>query len=71
MFSISNLNDVHDNHMNEKRLIYETLEISRSSLEALSKSKPIIDEEFKFYQEIKSFTTDIIDCLNEKVKKKF
>ena len=45
----------------------ENLSANRTDLENLNKSKPSLDEQYIFYQELKSYLTDYIDCYNEKI----
>lgn len=45
----------------------ESLTANKTDLENLKKSKPSLDEQYAFYQELKAYLTDYIDCYNEKI----
>jgi GC-rich sequence DNA-binding factor len=45
----------------------ENLDGSRDTLLNLKLNKPKYDEQYKFYQEMKSYLTDIVDCYDEKL----
>ena len=44
------------------------LESSRNDLEKLKKEKPVLNDQYTFYQEMRLFVADLIDCYNEKVR---
>lgn len=48
-------------------MISQNLESSLATSELIQTNRPNLNEKYKFYQEIRSYTLDIIDCFNEKV----
>jgi GC-rich sequence DNA-binding factor len=55
-------------HSNEKAMITENLNASRDAMLNLKMNKPKLDDQYTFYQEMKSYLTDIVDCFNEKMQ---
>ena len=63
-----NVNDeTYRSHANEKTMIIDNLNASRDALLNLKVNKPKLDEQYIFYQEMKSYLTDIVDCYGEKL----
>jgi GC-rich sequence DNA-binding factor len=65
--SLSVLDETYRAHLNEKQIILQNLESSLNSRELIQTKKPDLDARYKFYQEIRSYTFDIIDCFSEKI----
>ena len=51
-----------EHHTNEERQ-----KASELDFENLKVSKPLLDKQYAYFQEIKAFLRDFIDCYNEKV----
>jgi hypothetical protein len=49
-------------------MIQVNLNSNESSLEKLRENQPVLNEQYTFYQGMKSYISDIVDCYNEKVR---
>ncbi|RMZ96909.1 PAX3- and PAX7-binding [Brachionus plicatilis] len=65
--NLNSLEETHRSHLNEYNMTVENLSANKIDLENLKKSKPSLDEQYTFYQELKAYLTDFIDCYNEKI----
>lgn len=48
-------------------MIKTNYESSKETLGDINELRPKLNEQYRFYQEIKSYVADIVDCYNEKV----
>ncbi|KAF5287978.1 hypothetical protein FQR65_LT12155 [Abscondita terminalis] len=55
------------NHMQQLVHVQDDLVEVKNELEDLKKRAPIAAERFKFYQELRGYITDLVECLDEKV----
>ena len=49
-------------------MIQQNLNSNKKELEKFTDDKPAINEQYAFYQGMRSYIADIIDCYNEKVR---
>jgi hypothetical protein len=61
------LEETHRAHTNEHYMTEENLKANRTDLENLKTSKPLLDEQYVYFQEMKAYIRDFVDCYNEKI----
>jgi hypothetical protein len=44
------------------------LNLSKSDVETMKKERPILNDQYSFYQPMRSFIADLIDCYDEKLQ---
>lgn len=47
--------------------INEKIDLHEKDAEELEKEGPTLAERFRFYQELRGYVTDLVECLDEKV----
>lgn len=62
------MKESNESRENEHRKTLEHLNANRSDLDNLMKQRPSLDEQYTFYQEMRSFVRDFVDCYNEKIE---
>lgn len=65
--NLNSLEETHRAHLNESNMTAENLNANQTDFENLKNSKPQLDEQYVFYQEMKGYLTDFIDCYDEKL----
>ncbi|KAB0798165.1 hypothetical protein PPYR_09158 [Photinus pyralis] len=56
-----------NSHMQQLITVQDNLIEVNNELEVLKKRAPVAAERFKFYQELRGYITDLVECLDEKV----
>jgi len=62
------MRETNESRENEHRKTLEHLNANRFDLDNLMKQRPSLDEQYAFYQEIRAFIRDFVDCYNEKIE---
>lgn len=65
--NINLLNETKEKNFNEHQMRLENLNANKLDLENMKKLKPNLDKQYVFYQEMKSYLEDFIECYNEKL----
>lgn len=58
---------MHRSHVNERDTLVINLEDTQKEIEEAEKNCSILEERFKFFQEMRGYVRDLVECLNEKV----
>ncbi len=58
---------VHRAHIHERDDMSSRHEMSETNIEKFSGSKGPLEERYKFFQEMRGYVRDLVECLNEKV----
>ena len=45
----------------------DNLNANKTEFESLKTSRPVLDEQYIYFQEMKAYIRDFVDCYNEKV----
>ncbi|CAE1251047.1 GCFC [Acanthosepion pharaonis] len=64
---LDSINQVHRSHVNERDTLVINLEDTQKEIEEAEKNCSILEERFKFFQEMRGYVRDLVECLNEKV----
>ena len=54
-------------HQNEHNMTLDNLNANKTEFESLKTSRPVLDEQYIYFQETKAYIRDFVDCYNEKV----
>lgn len=75
IFRLSNLREVHRRHELNYDAVVQELAQNKKELEEGEIRAPEMAQRFRYYQELRGYVTDLVECLNEKVglqiRKKF
>ncbi len=66
-FRLSSLQEVHRRHQSDADRAADDLIHSQAEIEKLETCIPDLSERHKFYQELRGYVTDLVECYNEKV----
>ena len=55
-------------HSNENQLVTENLNANKADFENFKQNKPSLEKQYIYFQEIRAFLKDFIDCYNEKIE---
>lgn len=61
---------VHKNHVAEKDRLVQDLEDTETSISQAEGSTDGLEERYRFFQEMRGYVRDLVECLNEKVGSK-
>ena len=61
------MKDVHRAHMLESEKLGDDLEDSKKSIETCENSVSRLESRYRFFQEMRGYVRDLVECLNEKV----
>ncbi|KAH3737797.1 PAX3- and PAX7-binding protein 1-like [Dreissena polymorpha] len=64
---LSTMDEVHRVHRQEADKLEHDMEDSKDSIVTCEASVPRLEERFKFFQEMRGYVRDLVECLNEKV----
>ena len=54
-------------HNREHNMALENLNANKADFENLKILRPLLEQQYIYYQEMKAFIRDFVDCYNEKV----
>ena len=66
-FRLTSLNEVHRRHESDLDKIVDDLISSQSEIESFDSRIPEMAERHRFYQDLRGYVTDLVECFNEKV----
>ncbi len=67
LFRLTSLNEVHRRHESDLDKVVDDLIGSQSEIETLDSRIPDLAERHRFYQDLRGYVTDLVECFNEKV----
>ena len=65
---LDSIMSVHRTHKLELNDIDSRLESCQTAMSDLALSAPKVELQYKFYQEMRAYVMDLVECLNEKVR---
>ena len=65
--SLESLKETHRAHLNEHNMTVENLNANKTDFEQLKKQKPLLEKQYIYFQDMKAYIRDFIDCYNEKM----
>lgn len=65
---MASLEAVHSGHRQELDQARRALAESEAALTSAQRSLPKLEQDSRFFQELEAYTTDLIQCLDEKVR---
>lgn len=66
-FRLSGMDEVHRSHRQESDKLEHDIEDSQMSIVNCEASAPKLEDRFRFFQEMRGYVRDLVECLNEKV----
>ena len=66
-FRLESMVSVHRAHVHERDDMASRHEMSETNIEKCTGSKGDLEEQYKFFQEMRGYVRDLVECLNEKV----
>ena len=66
---LTSLNEVHRRHESDLDKVVDDLIGSQSEIETLESRIPDLAERHRFFQDLRGYVTDLVECFNEKVSK--
>ena len=70
-FRLEEVTSVYRTHVLERDSMESRFEQCQDHIERCDKEKPRLENQYKFYQEMKVYVRNIVECLNEKVSADF
>ena len=64
---MTSLNEVHRRHESDLDKIVDDLVSCESEIQNLESRIPDLAERHRFYQDLRGYVTDLVECFNEKV----
>lgn len=64
---LTDLKEVHRRHELDCNSLQSELDLLKKEKERLKTEAPILGERFRFYQDLRGYVTDLVECLDEKV----
>jgi len=64
---LSEMVSVHRVHTHERDDVFSRAEMSSETISQLSDRTCSVDEQYQFFQEMRGYVRDLVECLNEKV----
>ncbi|KAK9498494.1 hypothetical protein O3M35_003118 [Rhynocoris fuscipes] len=64
---LTELRQVHRRHTTELTAITEEMETLRKECNQLKEDAPRLADRFRFYQDLRGYVTDLVECLDEKI----
>ena len=65
------MDEVHRSHCAEADKLATDIEDTKTSIENCENSVPSLESRFRFFQEMRGYVRDLVECLNEKVGSSF
>lgn len=66
-FRVNGLESVHRSHQREQEVLRDRLTSSASNIERLEGAVTGLAARYRFFQEMRGYVQDLVDCLTEKV----
>ena len=66
-FRLDDMTSVHRAHVQERDDMESRFETSGASIIELDGAKAGLEERYQFYQEVRGYVRDLVECFNEKV----
>lgn len=66
-FSLSTMDMVYRGHKNELDKLVSDIADAKENIESCEKRAPGLESRFRFFQELRGYVRDLVECLNEKV----
>ncbi|CAG5133243.1 unnamed protein product [Candidula unifasciata] len=66
-FSLNTMDMVYRSHKNELDKIVSDIADAKENIESCEKRAPNLESRFRFFQELRGYVRDLVECLNEKV----
>ena len=63
------MREVHRRHTNDAGRAADELVEIQSDVDRLEGSMPSLEDKHRFYQDLRGYVTDLVDCYNEKVRR--
>jgi GC-rich sequence DNA-binding factor len=67
LIRLSSMTEVNRRHQSDADRAVDELISSQSEIERLESKIPDLTERHKFYQDLRGYVTDLVECFNEKV----
>lgn len=64
---LNSLQEVHRGHQMEQEKVTQQLETAQGSIKKLERQGRNAEQRFSFFQEMRGYVRDLIECLNNKV----
>ena len=66
-FRLQSLQELHSRHKMDLTRVTDELASTKAERECLEMEQPVLAQKFRFYQELRGYVTDLVECLDEKV----
>ncbi len=66
-YRLASLQEVHRRHQSDADRAVDDFVHSQSEIDRLQTCVPQLAERHKFYQDLRGYVTDLVECFNEKV----
>jgi hypothetical protein len=66
-FRLQSLQELHSRHKMDLTRVTDELASTKAEREHLETEQPVLAQKFRFYQELRGYVTDLVECLDEKV----
>jgi len=66
-FRLQTLQELHSHHKMDLTRVTDELASTKAERERLETEQPVLAQKFRFYQELRGYVTDLVECLDEKV----
>lgn len=67
IYRLDNLREVHSRHQLDQDQLEQELEQTVKELDEGEARAPQLAQRFRYYQELRGYVTDLVECLDEKV----
>lgn len=61
------MDEVHRSHVRERDTLETDIEESSTSIDTCKERVKGLEEQYRFFQEMRGYVRDLVECLNEKV----
>jgi hypothetical protein len=66
-FRLASLQELHSRHKMDLTRVTDELASTKAECERLETEQPVLAQKFRYYQELRGYVTDLVECLDEKV----
>ena len=66
-FRLASLQELHSRHKMDLTRVTDELASTKAEHERLETEQPVLAQKFRYYQELRGYVTDLVECLDEKV----
>lgn len=64
---LASLQELHSRHQMDLARVTDELASTKAERERLETEQPLLAQKFRYYQELRGYVTDLVECLDEKV----